>query len=42
MGRNVFIGTNVTILQGVSICDNSVIGAGSIISQNVLADVLMC
>ncbi|TOI54642.1 hypothetical protein CGI57_23165, partial [Vibrio parahaemolyticus] len=33
--RNVFIGANVTILQGVEIGDNSVIGAGCLISQNV-------
>ncbi|TOP40808.1 DapH/DapD/GlmU-related protein, partial [Vibrio parahaemolyticus] len=35
IGRNVFIGANVTILQGVEIGDNSVIGAGCLISQNV-------
>ncbi|EHV5554891.1 hypothetical protein K0W35_001519 [Vibrio parahaemolyticus] len=35
IGRNVFIGANVTILQGVEIGDDSVIGAGCLISQNV-------
>lgn len=41
IGRNVFIGANVTILQGVSIGDNSVIGTGSVISQNIPANVIV-
>ncbi|WOQ93356.1 DapH/DapD/GlmU-related protein [Vibrio cholerae] len=41
IGRNVFIGANVTILQGVSVGDNSVIGAGSVISQDVPASVIV-
>lgn len=41
IGRNVFIGANVTILQGVIIGDNSVIGAGAVISQNVPENVIV-
>ena len=41
IGRNVFIGANVTVLQGVNIGDNSVIGAGSVISQDVPANVIV-
>lgn len=33
IGRNVFIGANVTILQGMTIGDNSVICAGAVIDQ---------
>ncbi|EHW0693049.1 hypothetical protein K1B30_001334 [Vibrio parahaemolyticus] len=35
IGENVFIGSNVMILQGVSIGNNSVIGAGSVITSDV-------
>ncbi|MGL5668023.1 MAG: DapH/DapD/GlmU-related protein [Shewanella sp.] len=41
IGRNIFIGANVTILQGVTIGDNSVIGAGCVISQDVPANVIV-
>ncbi|MGX7653019.1 DapH/DapD/GlmU-related protein [Shewanella putrefaciens] len=41
IGRNVFIGANVTILQGVTIGDNSVIGAGAVISQDIPANVIV-
>lgn len=41
IGRNVFIGANVTILQGVTIGDNSVIGAGAVITSDVPADVIV-
>jgi maltose O-acetyltransferase len=41
IGRNVFIGANVTILQGVTIGDNSVIGAGAVISQDVPANMIV-
>ena len=41
IGRNVFIGANVTILQGVAIGDNSVIGANAVISQDVPANVIV-
>ena len=40
MGNNVWIGGHVVVLPGVSIGDNSVIGAGSVVSKNIPAGVL--
>lgn len=40
IGKNVFIGNNVTILKGVTIGDDAVIGAGSTVMQNVDATVV--
>lgn len=41
IGCNVFIGANVTILQGVTIGDNSVIGAGLVIANDIPANVIV-
>lgn len=41
IGRNVFIGANVTVLQGVSIGDNSVIGASMVIDKDVPSNMLV-
>ena len=38
--KNVFIGDNVTILKGVTIGENSIIGNGSIVTKNILANVV--
>ena len=35
IGNNVWITTNVTVLSGVSIGDNSIIGAGSVVTKNI-------
>jgi maltose O-acetyltransferase len=35
IGKNVFIGSRVTVLKGVSIGDNAVIGAGCVVSKDV-------
>lgn len=41
IGRNVWIGEKVTILKGVSIGDNSIIGAGSLVTKDVPDGVLV-
>lgn len=40
IGSHVWIGASVTILPGVSIGDNSVIGAGSLVSHDIPSNVL--
>ena len=35
IGDNVYFGTNVTVLKGVSIGDNCVIAAGSVVTKNI-------
>lgn len=41
IGRHVFIGANVTILQGVTIGDNSVICAGAVIDRKIPKNVIV-
>jgi acetyltransferase-like isoleucine patch superfamily enzyme len=38
LGRNVWIGSNVTVLPGVTIGDNAVIGAASVVTKDVPAN----
>lgn len=38
IGNNVWIGTNVVILPGVTIGDNAVIGAGSVVTKDIPAN----
>lgn len=40
IGNNVWIGAHVSVLPGVSIGDNTVIGAGSVVTKNIPANVL--
>ena len=40
IGSNVWIGADVIILPGVSIGDNTVIGAGSVVTKNIPSNVL--
>ena len=40
IGRNCWIGANVTILPGVSIGDNTTVGAGSVVNRDLPADCL--
>jgi galactoside O-acetyltransferase len=40
IGRNVWIGSGVQVLPGVSIGDNAVIGAGSVVANDIPANVV--
>lgn len=40
IGRNVWIGANSVILPGVTIGENSVVGAGSIVTKNIPSNVV--
>ncbi|GBG94426.1 sugar O-acyltransferase [Ligilactobacillus salitolerans] len=40
IGRNVWIGSSVQILPGVTIGDNSVIGAGSVVTHDIKANMV--
>jgi galactoside O-acetyltransferase len=40
VGKNVWIGSGVQVMPGISIGDNSVIGAGSVITRDVPANVV--
>ena len=41
IGRNVWIGSNSTILPGVTIGDNSVVAAGAVVTKNVPPNVIV-
>ena len=41
LGRNVWVGSNSTILQGVTIGDNAIIAAGSVVTKDVQANTIV-
>lgn len=41
LGKNVWIGSNATILQGVTIGDNAVVGAGAVVTKDVAANTVV-
>lgn len=41
LGKNVWVGSNATILQGVTIGDNAVIGAGAVVTKDVEANTVV-
>lgn len=41
LGRNVWIGSNATILQGVTIGDNAVVAAGAVVTKDVVANTVV-
>lgn len=41
LGRNVWIGSNATILGGVTIGDNAIIAAGAVVNKNVKANTIV-
>jgi len=38
--RNVWLGINVTVLKGVTVGENSVVGAGSLVTHSIPANVV--
>ena len=40
VGRNVWIGSGVQIMPGITIGDNSVVGAGSVVTKNIPSNVV--
>lgn len=40
IGNNVWLGGNVTVLPGVTIGDNAIIGAGSVVTRDIPANVV--
>ncbi len=41
LGKNVWVGANATILQGVEIGDNAIIAAGAVVTKNVLENTVV-
>lgn len=41
LGKNVWVGSNATILQGVSIGDNSIVAAGAVVTHDVPENVIV-
>lgn len=41
LGKNVWVGSNATILQGVTIGDNAIVAAGAVVTKDVPADTIV-
>ena len=41
LGKNVWVGSNATILQGVSIGDNAIVAAGAVVTKDVPSDTVV-
>lgn len=41
LGRNVWVGSNATILQGVTIGDNAIVAAGAVVTKDVPANTIV-
>ena len=41
LGRNVWVGSNATILPGMTIGDNAVVGAGAVVTKDVEANTIV-
>ena len=41
LGKNVWIGSNATILQGVTIGDNAIVAAGAVVTKDVEANTIV-
>ena len=41
LGKNVWVGSNATILQGVTIGDNAVVAAGAVVAKDVAANTVV-
>ena len=41
LGRNVWVGSNSTILQGVTIGDGAIIAAGAVVTKDVPANTVV-
>ena len=41
LGRNVWVGSNATILQGVTIGDNAIVAAGAVVTKDIAANTVV-
>ena len=41
LGKNVWVGSNATILQGITIGDNAVVAAGAVVTKDVAANTVV-
>lgn len=41
LGKNVWVGSNATILSGVTIGDNAIVAAGAVVTKDVAADAIV-